>query len=190
MIPPEDLKNKSFSRTVRGYNPIEVDDYILFLLTKYEQLYAENAELEKRLHIVSGKYEELASDEDSIRKAVGQAQKFSESMIRSAERSAAEILERVNTRCEDMIQDAQIKVESEQIKLAQLRLDAAKFKEMLIEEYSKYLKLLRATEIPSPEDAKKEFPSGALIFDTAMDEIEPAEILETSVLAAAADPEL
>lgn len=190
MIPPEDLKNKSFSRTVRGYNPIEVDDYILFLLTKYEQLYAENAELEKRLHIVSGKYEELASDEDSIRKAVGQAQKFSESMIRSAERSAAEILERVNTRCEDMIQDAQIKVESEQIKLARLRLDAAKFKEMLTEEYSKYLKLLRATEIPSPEDAKKEFPSGALIFDTAMDEIEPAEILETSVLAAAADPEL
>ena len=46
MIPPEDLKNKNFSRTVRGYNPIEVDDYILFLLTKYEQLYTENAELE------------------------------------------------------------------------------------------------------------------------------------------------
>lgn len=190
MIPPEDLKNKNFSRTVRGYNPIEVDDYILFLLTKYEQLYAENAELEKRLHIVSGKYEELASDEESIRKAVGQAQKLSESMIRAAEKSASEIVSRVTARCEDLIQDAQIKVEAEQIKLARLRLDAAKFKEMLTNEYTKYLKLLRATDIPSPEDAEKEFPSGSQIFSTAMDEIEPSEILESSVLSVAADPEL
>ncbi len=190
MIPPEDLKNKNFSRTVRGYNPIEVDDYIQFLMAKYEQLHRENAELEKRLHIVSGKYEELANDEESIRKAVSQAQKLSESMILAAERKADEITEKVKVRCENIIEDAQIKVEAEQIKLSELRLSAAQFKQMLLNEYTGYLKSLRETDIPSPEEAQAEFPSRDQILTQAMDALIPDESIEEAVIATTDNPEL
>ncbi len=190
MIAPEDLKNKNFSRTVRGYNPIEVDDYIQFLLTKFEQLHRENAELEKRLHIVSGKYEELANDEEAIRNAVSQAQKVCESMIHSAEKSANEIISRVNARCEDIIEDAQIKVEAEEKKLAKLRIQAADFKEMLLKEYTKYLKQLRETDIPSAEDVAAEFPNRTLIEETAMDDLIPDQIITKATISQAKDPEL
>ena len=32
MIAPHELKNKTFSRVVRGYNPLEVDEYFDFLI--------------------------------------------------------------------------------------------------------------------------------------------------------------
>lgn len=190
MFSPEDLKNKNFSRTVRGYNPIEVDDYIQFLLNKFEQLHKENVELEQRLHIVSGKYEELANDEEAIRNAVGQAQKVCESMIRNAEKSAKEIIDRVTARCDDLVEDAQIKVENEQKKLAKMRLQAAEFKEMLLSEYTKYLKQLRATEIPSAEEVSAEFPSRTLIQETAMDDLFPEQIIESAALSQAGEPAL
>ncbi len=190
MIQPEDLKNKSFSRIVRGYNPIEVDDYIAFLIAKYEQLYKENADLEKRLHIVSGKYEELANDEEAIRNAVGQARKVSEAMIQAAEKTADGIIEKVNARCEEIIEDAQIKVEAEQKKLAALRMDTAKFHEMVLNEYTRHLKNMRAVSIPSVEEVEREFPSHSAIEEQAMDDLIPSEIIERAVVSPAKDPAL
>ena len=35
MLPPGELKNKEFSRVVRGYSIPEEDAYIAFLLEKY-----------------------------------------------------------------------------------------------------------------------------------------------------------
>lgn len=190
MILPEDLKNRNFSRTVRGYNPIEVDDYIKFLLSKYEQLHRENADLEKRLHIVSGKYEELAADEETIRNAVGQARKLCDSMLLSAEKSANTIIDKVKARCDDIIEDAQIKVEGEEKKLANLRMQAAQFKAMLIGEYTQYLKTLRSTEIPSPDEVKEEFPTHDFIRDTALENLDAEEIIEVATLAPTKEPEL
>ena len=47
MLAPHELKSKSFSKSLKGYNPSEVDDYIEFLIDKYTELYRENSELER-----------------------------------------------------------------------------------------------------------------------------------------------
>ena len=47
MLPPHELKNKTFGKAMRGYNPVEVDEYIEFLIEKYTELYRENDELER-----------------------------------------------------------------------------------------------------------------------------------------------
>ena len=50
VLPPNELKNKEFSRVVRGYSIPEVDEYIAFLMEKYGELYqsCERIEQEKR----------------------------------------------------------------------------------------------------------------------------------------------
>ena len=53
----EEIRNKEFSVSLRGYNITEVEDYIELLLEKYDELYAENAKLADRLADLSGKYE-------------------------------------------------------------------------------------------------------------------------------------
>ena len=48
MIAPHELKNKTFSRTVRGYNPAEVDQYFDFLIEKYTEAYKAATEFEQK----------------------------------------------------------------------------------------------------------------------------------------------
>ena len=67
MLAPHELKNKTFGKAVRGYNPNEVDDYIDFLIEKYTELYRENDELERKLKIVVTNLDEIRDEEESIR---------------------------------------------------------------------------------------------------------------------------
>lgn len=188
MIPPKDLQNKTFTRTVRGYNSIEVDDYIKFVIAKYTQLYKENAELDRRLHIISAKYEEIANDEDSIRAACEQARKLSESMIASAQKAADDILSKVQIRCDEMIEDAAAKVESEKEALIKLRSGAAEFRQALVEQYTKQIELMRETQLPAPEEAPSEFIEREKIQSDAMAGLIPDEIIERAVLQPTKDP--
>jgi len=47
MIAPHELKNKTFTRAVRGYQQAEVDEYFDFLIEKYTEAYKANFEWEQ-----------------------------------------------------------------------------------------------------------------------------------------------
>ena len=49
MLTPLDIENKRFSKTLKGYNVDEVDDFLDQLTIDYEKLYKENAELKEQL---------------------------------------------------------------------------------------------------------------------------------------------
>ncbi|MBQ2732847.1 MAG: DivIVA domain-containing protein [Clostridia bacterium] len=78
---PEEIRNKEFSISLRGYNIPEVEDYIEMLLEKYDTLYNENAELADRLSQLSARYETLVS-----------SQRQAESLVKEAEEEAATII--------------------------------------------------------------------------------------------------
>ncbi len=78
---PEEIRNKEFSISLRGYNISEVEDYIEMLLEQYDTLYNENAELADRLSQLSARHEALVS---SSRRA--------ESIVKEAEKEAATII--------------------------------------------------------------------------------------------------
>ena len=88
MLAPHELKNKAFSKAVRGYNTSEVDDHIEFLIEKYTELYRENAELNRKLGLISAKLEEIQDKEASIRTALVEAQKKSDEIVKEAEDKA------------------------------------------------------------------------------------------------------
>ena len=191
MIPPQDLQNKKFSHTVRGYNPIEVDDYVKFLLTRYAQLYAENADLEKRLHIVSGKYEELAGDEETIRNAVAQAKKLSQAMIENAQKTSEKLANEVQARCDQILADAQSKLDAEKKELAELRAEAAKFRKLLLDEYSRHLSLMKQSSVYLPNDPDEvAFPDQTRLRETVLSDLDPDQALDDAIIAPSRDPEL
>ena len=49
MLSPSELKKRQFSKALRGYSAIEVDEHLDFILEKYTELYRRNDELEKEL---------------------------------------------------------------------------------------------------------------------------------------------
>lgn len=78
---PEEIRNKEFSISLRGYNISEVEDYIEMLLEKYDTLYNENAELADRLSQLSARHEAIVS-----------SQRRAESLVKDAEEEAATII--------------------------------------------------------------------------------------------------
>jgi len=48
MLTPLDIENKRFTKTLKGYNVDEVDDFLDQLTLEYEKLYKENAEFKQK----------------------------------------------------------------------------------------------------------------------------------------------
>ncbi|MEA4832495.1 hypothetical protein SDC9_111850 [bioreactor metagenome] len=167
MISPHDLKKKTFQKAVRGYNSVEVDEYIEYLIDSYTELYRENAELEKKLHILGSKYDELAGDEKSIRSAIIKAQKLSETIIDNAKKEADAVIAGISGRCDSVITEAAKKVEDEREALKTLRTSAQDFKEKLCDGYMQHIKFIQALEIGNPDKADEDIPSSDELYKIA-----------------------
>ena len=170
MIAPHELKNKTFARAVRGYNPAEVDQYFDFLIEKYTEAYKTASDFEQKFNQIEAKYAELAGEEESIRSALLKAQKLGEAIVINAENDAAEKEAALVKRCDQIIAEAKAKVEAEKANIAFLRKSALEFQHKLYGEYVKHLETIRSLnleDLESGNDSNDE--SDAL--DSAKDEV-------------------
>ena len=170
MIAPHELKNKTFSRTVRGYNPAEVDQYFDFLIEKYTEAYKAAAEFEQKYNEVKAKYAELADEEESIRSAILKAQKLGEAIVNKAKKEASEKEEAMVARCDEIIAEAKAKVEAEKANIAALRSYAIDFQHKLFGEYVKHLETIRTLNLEELEESVKS-ENEAKAFEAAKDEV-------------------
>ena len=184
MIQPHELKRAPFTKAVRGYNPTEVDEYVEFLIDKYTQLYKENAELERKLHVVSSKYEEIAANEESIRSAVLKAQKLSEAIVSNARKKADEIVFTIEDRCKEVLEENTAKLEEEKKRLAELRKLSLDFRNSLYSQYLEHVKSVRDMPLPSPETVDEDLNTALAMKVRAMDGLEPKkQVYEASEAA-------
>jgi len=155
MIAPHELKNKTFSRTVRGYNPVEVDAYFDFLIEKYTEAYKAISELEQKYSRVKTKYSELSDEEESIRSAILKAQKLGEAIVNNAKKDADAKADALSERCDAIVAEAKAKVEEEKQKLIRLRKAAIDFQHKLYNDYVKHVEMIRemqVDEMPDPDE--------------------------------------
>ena len=137
MLPPHQFKKKEFTKTLRGYNPVEVDEYLDFIITKYTEVYRENDELERKLKTVLTKLDQLKTDEESIRSALVNAQKASAKITKDANDRAELILNSVKTSCDEILRDFKACVMEEQARLDGLKAAGEKLRSMMVEQYTK-----------------------------------------------------
>jgi len=151
MLAPHELKNKTFSKAVRGYNPNEVDDYIDFLIEKYTELYRENDELERKLKIVVTNLDEIRDEEESIRSTLVKAQQLGEKIIRDANEKADIITDSIKTRCESIISDFRKQYSTERKEVWELRNTVLDFKKNVYEIYRQHIEELQAISVSELE---------------------------------------
>ena len=163
MLPPHELKNKTFSRAMRGYNPAEVDEYIDFLIEKYTELYRENDELERKLKLTATHLDELRSDEDSIRGALVDAQKAASRIKADAEVRAESIIRSAKSSCNAILSDFNTKIASGRETLEAIRSDTLALRQELYERYCEHIhninqltEHLDAEDLPDPNELRKE----------------------------------
>ncbi len=152
MLAPHELKNKSFGKSLKGYNVSEVDDYINFLIDKYTEVYRENIELDRKLRIVVTNLDEIRDEEESIRNTLVSAQKMGEKIIRDANERADIITESIKKRCDAVIEDFKTQIAKEKEELWNVRATVLDFKKKLFEAYRQQIEDVRNISVNELEE--------------------------------------
>lgn len=152
MLAPHELKNKTFTKAVRGYNPAEVNEYIEFLIEKYTEIYRANNELERKLKVVATKLEEIKEDEESIRSTLLKAQKMGEQIISDASARADGITASIKDRCDVIIADFKDQAKTEKDELWKIRSFVLDFKKRLFDSYREHIQSLQSISVNDIEE--------------------------------------
>lgn len=142
MLSPHELKNKEFTKAMRGYSAIEVDEHINFIIEKYTELYRANNELERKIQVLETDLKSYKSDEESIRSTLINAQKASAKIISEANERADVIIRSAKTNCEKIIVEFKDQIKNEQILLHKLREAVAQLKNGLFEQYRSHIEYI------------------------------------------------
>ena len=92
MLTPLDIENKRFSRTLKGYNVEEVDDFLDQLTEDYEKLYKENADLKNQVEESQKDLEHYKSVEHTLQSTLLMAQTTAEDIKTNAQNHAEQII--------------------------------------------------------------------------------------------------
>ncbi|MBE6649016.1 MAG: hypothetical protein E7614_05795 [Ruminococcaceae bacterium] len=151
MLAPHEL-NKSFQKSVMGYNPAEVDNHISFIIEKYTEVYNANNELEQKLKTVLAKLDELKAEEDSIRGTLVKSQNIGEKIIKDAKERADFIQNSVQEGCDEIIARFKSQLNEEKNELLNMRASILEFRKEIFGMYKAHIYELQNLPIGTLEE--------------------------------------
>ena len=157
MLMPQELKDRTFHLTLRGYSPAEVDEYVDFVVEKYEALYRENDERERKLAAALKALEALRARETTI--------KSLEAEMRRAAAAAAEdaAAEKQRAAAEAEAYAARVRAEADEYVaeqrriFEQMRAAVLAFRDTLYGQYNAHIDLVESLAETAKAAA---FPAG------------------------------
>lgn len=154
MLTIDEIKEVSFRRSGRsGYNAVDVDEFIDEIVDTVEKLSAEKAELLRKMDILATKIEQYRNEEETVRNALLQSQKISDTTIKDAKNKASYIIKSAEKKSRSILTEAEMATEREKDKYEALHMETVKLKDELMAIYKKHLEVIK--ELPSQEDVAK-----------------------------------
>lgn len=144
MLPPYEIAKKEFKKSMHGYNVADVNEHLDFVLSKYTELYDSYNELEEKCALLEADLASLKRSEDSIRRAVVNAQNSASKIIKDANDKSALILKASQENCDKILHEFRQKVKSERSELFILKNAVAEFKKNIFLEYQSHLEYLES----------------------------------------------
>lgn len=106
MITPSDIENKQFSRTKKGYNPDEVDDFLDLVILDMEKLIRENRQLKEELGKAHVQVDKHMNTETTVYETLEAAKSLMNDIAASAERRAEILLKNAEMEANIITKDA------------------------------------------------------------------------------------
>ncbi len=142
MLSPQDIKNKTFSRTMFGYNADEVDEYIDFICEKYESLCLEKDELQYKLDAavdgLSATDKKINSDE--AQEAIMIAKKKADEIVAEAEEQSKLLYKAAQDNADRVLKDFRRQIEDEARLLDYLKKHTVLMKNKVVKVYEDAIK--------------------------------------------------
>ena len=148
MLTPLDIENKRFSKTLKGYNVDEVDDFLDELTIDYEKLYKENAELRDQIEENKKDLEHYKNVEHTLQNTLVMAQT-----------TADDIKANAQSRAEQIVRDAQSEARRATEEITKEEFEIRKRTEELKRQFGVYkakMEALLISQLELLQDDKKE----------------------------------
>lgn len=141
-ITPMDIEQQEFSRSFRGYNEEEVDDFLDKIVKDYEELINENVRLNEEIEKTQEKLKEFGEIEETLRSALVNTQKSAEEIKSRVEKEAKVIIEKAEMEAKALKQQVFQKEDLLKNEIDNLRRYKFTFKEKFKSMLNLYLKMI------------------------------------------------
>ena len=142
MIAPSQLKNKSFTISLRGYSRSEVDDHISALVEQYTELYRAYSSLTEQTNELKEEIKRLRENEDAIRRALINSQNAASLVLDNAKERGEQMEKSARQACDEVLAEFHQKTREERERLMILRTQVSEFKMRIFAEYQDHIKSL------------------------------------------------
>lgn len=127
-LTPLDIHNKEFSRSFRGYNEDEVNEFLDQIIKDYEALIREQKSLEQENAEMSKKLEQYAQLEETLNKSIMIAQDAAENLKNNARKEAELIVREAQKNADRIINEALMKSQAIASEIDELKKRAAVYR--------------------------------------------------------------
>ncbi len=131
MLTPQDIENKMFKVSFKGYNIDEVDDFLQEVCDSYVALYLENKENREKIARLSEAVGQYKSMEGTLQDALSVADKSTDEIEKDALRKAAEIVSHAELSAECIIAGARQRAEEEEQRLENIKREIELYREKI-----------------------------------------------------------
>ena len=130
-LTPLDIHNKEFSKSFRGYNEDEVNEFLDQIIKDFEIIIREKQTLETKVEELEFKLEKFVHIEDSLNRSIVIAQEASEDIKRNAQMEAKLIVKEAEKNADRIINEAIQKSSKITLQLDDMKKQALVFKQRL-----------------------------------------------------------
>ncbi|MEE0742088.1 MAG: DivIVA domain-containing protein [Emergencia sp.] len=106
MITPFEIENKDFSRSMRGYNIEEVDEFLDEIILDLQKILVENEKMKEEINVLNADLKQYKKSESSVLNTLESAKKLMNDISESAEKRAEIIIRNAQMDAEVIQRDA------------------------------------------------------------------------------------
>lgn len=105
-LTPLDIHHKEFGHALRGYNEVEVDEFLDQVADELERLFKENIDLSEKIEALEVKVREYQDMERTLHNTLLSAQRSADEIAQKSEREADAVLKEAEVKAKEIIHDA------------------------------------------------------------------------------------
>ncbi|MCP3771934.1 DivIVA domain-containing protein [Paenibacillus sp. MZ04-78.2] len=124
-LTPLDIHNKEFSRSFRGYDEDQVNEFLDQVIKDYESLIRENKELQNQLAAIQERLDHFANIEETLSKTIIIAQEAADEVKNNSKKEAQLIIKEAEKNADRIINDSLTKARKVSVEIEELKKQAS-----------------------------------------------------------------
>ncbi len=149
---PNEIRNQSFSKSLRGYTPREIEIFRETVAAALEEARADLLKATEERENLRGRYEDLKNLEETIKNVVIEAQRNAEQILANAKKEGDLIVEEARNRRDQIIGEKHQYLAELDGKIHEFEYTRRSFYTRLRAEIEAHLKLLEQINLPRREE--------------------------------------